>query len=186
MEGNRLYDAISRCAWGYVLIYFDINLGTVSVLPDFAGFLLFLQAIDLLREEERELELLRPLGIFLAVWNGFLWVATIFGWNPGTWTSWVGTVSVIANLYFHFQLLTNLSSIAGKYQPEGGDYDIRLLRYRTGQTVLFTVMRLLGELSLLFGDVWRYLSMGLGLVYLIFGLCVMSLLFQFRKELAGA
>ena len=46
---NRLYDGISNVAWGYFFLYFDINLGTVSVLPNFVGFLLFLKAIDLLK-----------------------------------------------------------------------------------------------------------------------------------------
>ena len=51
MDKNNLYQGISKCAWAYFFLYFDINLGSVSILPDFVAFLLFLSAIGLLKEE---------------------------------------------------------------------------------------------------------------------------------------
>ena len=68
-DRHTLYDALSKAAWGYFFLYFDINLGSVSILPSFIGFLLFLSAIQQLKEERRDLELLRPLGTLLAAWG---------------------------------------------------------------------------------------------------------------------
>ena len=69
---HKLYTGIGRAAWGYFFIYFDINLNTVSILPSFIGYLLFLSAINYLCDEQRELNLLRTLGVILALcpWVG--------------------------------------------------------------------------------------------------------------------
>ena len=109
--------------------------------------------------------------------------------------SWVGRdlnglipgldiVICVANLYFHFQLLTNLAAIAAKYQSVGAEHDRKLLKYRTMQTILFTVMMVLSYLSTLFGEIWAYVSIAIGAVYLIAGLCMMAALFGLRKELS--
>ena len=45
-DRKTLYDGISHAAWGYLFLYLDINLGTVSVLPRFVGWLMFLSAIE--------------------------------------------------------------------------------------------------------------------------------------------
>ena len=60
---QKLYTGIGRAAWGYFFIYFDFNINTVSILPSFIGYMLFLSAINCLCEEERELNLLRTLGV---------------------------------------------------------------------------------------------------------------------------
>ena len=44
---QKLYDGISRAAWGYFFVYFDLNI--VDILPDFVGYILFLYAINLLQ-----------------------------------------------------------------------------------------------------------------------------------------
>ena len=68
-QHRQLYDGISHAAWGYLFLYLDINLGTVSVLPRFVGWLLFLSAIEKLKAERRDLALLRSLGTLLAAWS---------------------------------------------------------------------------------------------------------------------
>lgn len=181
---EQVYKGISKCAWGYIFLYFDINLNTVSVLPDFWAFVLFLGAIELLREEERELALLRPLGLILMVWHGIQWIMSWFGGDLGDLLI-PELVVCILNLYFHFQLLTNLSSIAGKHQPEGAEYHRLLLDYRTRQTVLFTLMMASVWLSSWLGELWVYCSVVLMIVYLITGVCVAARLFGLRKALAS-
>lgn len=180
-DHQKLYDGISKCAWGYLFLYFDIDLGTVSILPDFVAFHLFLGAIGLMQEEERELTLLCPLGKLMLLWHALKWGLSWFGWDPEGLIPGLDIVICLANLYFHFQLLTNLSAIAAKYQSEGTEHDRQLLKYRSVQTVLFTVMMVLSYLSPLFGDAWAYVSAAIGAVYLIAGICVMAALFDFRK-----
>ena len=42
---QKLYDGISKAAWGYFFIYFNININTVSLIPSFVGYFSYLQSI---------------------------------------------------------------------------------------------------------------------------------------------
>ena len=178
---RKLYDGISKAAWGYFFIYFNININTVSILPSFVGYLLFLSAINYLKDEERELGLLHTLGVILALWHGAEWVMSWLGVSlDGAW-QFIYIIISLVNLYFHFQLLTNLASIATKYQPEGYEQDAKLLRYRTLQTVMLTAITIVTELHPWLSDAWIYISIVMLIVYLIAGICLMKALFDLRK-----
>lgn len=178
---RKLYDGISKAAWGYFFIYFNININTVSILPSFVGYLLFLSAINYLKDEERELGLLHTLGVILALWHGAEWVMSWLGVSlDGAW-QFIDIIISLVNLYFHFQLLTNLASIATKYQPEGYEQDAKLLRYRTLQTVMLTAITIVTELHPWLSDAWIYISIVMLIVYLIAGICLMKALFDLRK-----
>ena len=45
-EENKmdLCQAVKHIAWGYVLLHFNINLGPLNVLPNWAGYLLMVGA----------------------------------------------------------------------------------------------------------------------------------------------
>ena len=175
---------ISRVIWGYVFLYFDLNIGTVSILPAFAGYLLFLSAIPLLQEEERELKLLRTFCIILAVWRAGNW---IFSWfSVALDESFSGIIAVasilieLISLYFQFQFLTNLASIAKKYQPEGSDLNKHLLRCRTGQTITLTMIDVILHLKIWFSDMWEYVAVSIAIIYMILGICIIYRLFQLK------
>ena len=36
---QTLYQGVSHAAWGYFFLYFDVNLGPLNVLPDWAAYL---------------------------------------------------------------------------------------------------------------------------------------------------
>lgn len=180
---QRLYNGVSKAAWGYFFLYFDFNINSVSLLPSFVGFLLFLSAIDHLKDEERDLALLRPLGILLALWHGAQWLASWVGVSLDGGSQFIDMIVCLANLYFHFQLLTNLASLAAKYQPSDVFLDAKLLRYRTLQTVMLTGMTVLTDLSSWFVDFWAVISILMAVVYLIAGICLMKALFDLRRVL---
>ena len=115
---TKVYNGISKVIWGYFFLYFNINLGTISILPSFVAYILFSQAIELLRAEERELSLLRPLGVILGIWAAIEWVATCVGYSFGEKWQFISLIIGLVNLYFHFQFITNLASIATKHQQE--------------------------------------------------------------------
>jgi len=73
MVRDPLYRGLSKTAWALLLIYIDLEVNQMDLLPDFVGYLLILSAIGNLKGEERDLILLRPLGILLAVWSGVTW-----------------------------------------------------------------------------------------------------------------
>lgn len=178
---RKLYDGISKAAWGYFFIYFNININSVSLLPSFIGYLLFLSAINYLQDEERELSLLYTLGVILAVWHGIAWLASWGSFNlDGAW-QFIDIIISLVNLYFHFQLLTNLASIATKYQPEGYEQDAKLLRYRTLQTVMLTAITIITYLHPWLSEIWTYISVVMLIVYLIAGISLMKALFDLRK-----
>lgn len=181
---QKLYDGISRAAWGYFFIYFNFSINTVSILPSFAGYLLFLSAISHLKDEERELSLLRTLGIILTLWHGAEWFVSWVSFElDGVW-QFIDILISLVNLYFHFQLLTNLASIATKYQPEGYELDSKLLRYRTIQTVMLTAITIISHLHPWLIEIWVYVSILMLIVYLIAGICLMKALFDLRKCLS--
>lgn len=178
---QKLYSGISKAAWGYFFLYFNINFNNVSILPSFVGYLLFLSAINLLKEEERELSLLHTLGVIMALWTGVEWLASFVGLNlEGMW-QFIDIIISLVNLYFHFQFLTNLASIAAMYQSEGYELDAKLLRYRTLQTVMLTAIEVIIRFQPWLSEAWTVISICMLIVYLIAGICLMKALFDLRK-----
>lgn len=181
---QKLYTGIGRAAWGYFFIYFNINLNTVSILPSFIGYLLFLSAINHLCDEERELNLLRTLGIILTVWHIASWFASFGAIKLDGMLPAVDIIIGVVNIYFHFQLLTNLASIAAKYQSEDHEFDAKLLRYRTMQTVMLTAVIILGYLAKWQTELVTVISVGMIIAYLIVAILLMKTLFDLRRDIS--
>lgn len=179
---EKQYHGLDRAAWGYFFLYFNINVGGVSLLPTCVGYLLFLGAIRLLEGEERELNLLRPLAMLLAIWYGLDWCLSLFGTDLYG-LQFIDLIRDAVNLYFHFQLLTNLASIAARYQPEDAELDRKLLKYRTLQTLMITAIWVLNYFDHWFEDYWGLISGGMGVVYVIAGVCLMRAIFVLRRSL---
>lgn len=178
---QTMYDALSKAAWAYFFLYFDINLGSVSILPSFAGFLLFLSAIQQLKEEQRDLELLRPLGILLAAWHFGNWLASWLGTTLDGRFPVVELIISLASVYFHFQLITDCAALAGKYQQPDQDIDKRLLKWRTRQTVLLTAMAL-AIYPLEYLPRWQEpVLIAMALAGFVTSLCIMFTLFDVRR-----
>ena len=162
---EQLCRGLTCTAWGYFLLYFDFSLNGISLLPDFAAFVLFLRAIGLMEEEERDLALLRPLALALLVWEGADW---LLSWPGEELASLVAALNAglpfyqplyltvqAMSLYFHFQLFTDLAAMAARWQAEGQGLDRRLLRLRTALTLLITATAVLTRL-LPPGRGWSY------------------------------
>ena len=177
---QRLYSGISKAAWGYVFLYFNININEVSLLPSFIGYLLFLAAIRALEGEERELSLLKTFCVILAVWNAAVWISDWgFGDLEGRWPFADLLISLI-NIYFQFQFVTNLASIAEKYRTEDDDLHEKMLKYRTWQTIILTVVTISTTLVPSTSEIWKYLSFAMAILYLILVVCLMKALFDLR------
>ena len=178
---QTLYDAISKAAWGYFFLYFDLKLNSVSVLPSFVGFLLFLSAIKLLKEERRDLELLQPLGILLAVWHGGNWLCSWLGTSLDGLFPMVDLIISLAGVYFHFQMLTDFAALAAKYQQPEQDLDRKLLKWRTRQTLLLTAISLCAYPLRFLTELWEPTLMVLAIMGFITSLCIMFTLFDLRR-----
>lgn len=180
-ERSALYTGVSRAAWGYLFLYVDFNLGPVSVLPAFVGWLLFLSAIGLLAGERRELALLRPFGIIMALWKGADWLLSWAGLSVNGHFLPAELLVGAVSLYFHFQLFTDFAALAERYQPRGASVDRRLLRWRTVQAVLTTALALLSCTQVYWGEWQQWMLLGLAAVWLLVALCLMAALFALRR-----
>lgn len=136
---QNLCRAIKHIAWGYVLLYLDINLATFNILPDWLGFLLILFALPALAEEVPSIALLRPFATLLAAWEGLEWLAKLFGASIGADLTILFLIISVISLYFHFQLLTDLATLSEKY---GCPQTNKLLRLRTVNTLIATALAL--------------------------------------------
>ena len=189
---ERLYRGVSHAAWAYFFLYFNINLGSINILPDFVCYLLLWSAIGCLEEEERDLTLLRPLCVVLGVWAGADWVFTLFQEPLDGQFPPVDLFLAVAAIYFHFQLFTDFAHLAARYQPQGEELDHSLLRLRTVHTLLLTAFAVLGYCfpngaqftfpgsSLPEGVAW-FLLMGMALAAMLVALMLMFGLFSLRK-----
>ena len=141
-QNDASYNGLSYAAWGYFFLNFDFKLGTVTILPNFVGFLLFLSAISLLSKERRELTLLRPLCALLAVWNIIGWPLSWYGVELSGRFLFLDLLVAAAELYFHFQFLTDMAALAEQYQPRNVELDRQIRCRRAVYVVLITAVTL--------------------------------------------
>lgn len=180
---QKIYKGITKTAWGYFFISFNFSIGGFNLLPSFIGYLLFLSAITDLEEEERELSLLRTLAILLCVWNVGSSFTAMIGFSLDGQFQFLDIILDLVHLYFHFQLLTNLASIAARYQDGEDEIDKNLLGYRTTQTVMLTATTMLEMLAPRFGEFYTIILLIMVILYVIVSICIMANLFRLRRYL---
>lgn len=173
-QHESLRAAIRRIAWGYLIILLDINIGGLNILPNWLGLILILRALPALGREEPSTRLLQPLGILLAFWDGICWIGKLFG-NTVDWPL-PQLLAAVLSLYFHFQLLTNLADIAGRY---GCPQEKTLRTLRTVQVVLLTASYLaVGWLES------AALILLLAVISLVVAIIICKALFSFHRFLS--
>ena len=176
-SADNLASAVGAVGRAYIFIYLNINLGTLDILPDWVGYLFVLSAIPTLSLWEESMGLLRSIGFLLAIYEGVEWIIQLFGGHAD-----IPVVSLIAGiigLYFHFQLLTNMASIASEYGLTGRSENI--LKLRTANTVLQTIAMLTMQFSARFQDAWPALVMVVIIVILTIMITVS--IYGLKKEL---
>lgn len=181
---ENVYNGLSKAAWGYFLLNFDINLGAVSILPSFAGCFLLYAALNDLAAEQRDLRLLRPLCLLLALWNLAEWLLSWCGVNINGHILFLDLLTAAAGLYFHFQFLTDMAALAEKLQDTDSELDSQIRIRRTLYLVLTTAIALLMALPLPAGEIKTWLLLGLVLVHCIAAFLVMFSLFHLRRYAA--
>lgn len=174
---SNTYRGLTKIAWGYVFLHFNLNLGTLNVLPNWVGYLLFFSAIALLGEDLRNLILLKPFCILLGVAELADWLAVLC--TGETVLEYVFLLHILVTcvgLYFHFQLLTDLMHLA----EEHGGSGVSLELCRNVNVVLGTLM----ALPLPWSD-WGVLGLAavalMLVLWIIITLILIWQLFQLRK-----
>lgn len=189
MNRDALSRALGRIAWASVFLYLDVNIninsGSFNLLPEWAGYVLVYYALRPLAGWVRSARLLRPLSGILMCWTLALWLLAMLGLDTeGGWWYLPAAVAMLLELYFWFQLLTNLAELAALF---GLARERGLRRLRDFSTVLQTLMAL----------PWGYalpesgeLQLAIGAAVLIAGLVVIvwtfAALFGLRGDIAAA
>lgn len=180
MDRNAMAKAVKWIGWGYFFLYINVTLGTINFLPAWVAYILMVRAIDLLGKEVPSLALLRPLGVLLGLWETVLWALSIVGLTPENYYILYALQLIAAALeiYFHFQLLTDLAAIA---REAALPQERWLLRLRTVRTVLATAV----AVAIQWSDLLP-LAIFLAVAGIVVGLWICIVLFQFQKALAQA
>ena len=186
MNREALCRAVGKVAWGYVLIYLNINIGTVNILPNWAGCLLFIFALDELGKWEAPAGRLRPLGWALFCWELLVWVLAALGLDMSA-SLWYlpQTLAAVLSLWFNFQLLTHLAAISDALGLSRGR---SIRRLRNLRTVLTTALSLPWGLLLPEGEISSGTAQGILAVAVIAAAIVLIAwtflaLFGLRSEL---
>ncbi len=200
-ENNSLISGISKIAWGFVFILFHFKINSIDLLPDFIGYILVAIGIGSLSENLGHLKLLRPLSIIIAIWTASVWftetltlTSILTAGYMSTVMGYLSTAMGVVSLIFTIILLTDLSILAAKHQPEGKNLDRRLIVARNIYAVCYSVSIAL-SLSVLMtfnkvSEILTGLSMGLSLVMgiamLITMIIILVSLFTLRKFITEA
>lgn len=135
-QKEQLSRALRKIFWAYILLYFDINLGTIDILPAWIGYIFLNQTIsDCIEKEESSAKLLKPICLILTIYRLIDWFVAMLGLEMNLLI--VSEVFSVVALYFHFQFLTNLANIARKYDCP---IENTLLALRTVHTVMMTIL----------------------------------------------
>lgn len=181
-EPNQLYDGLSQAAWGYFFVSFDFNLGTVSILPRFVGWLLLLYAIGKLSGVRRDLALLRPLCMLLAAFAFGDWFLSWSGGSIDGMIPFLDQVVTVSALYFHFQFLTDIAALAQEFQLDDDNLSAKLRGHRTAYTLLITAIALLQSASQVFPwEWWNGVIVVVAIITCVVGLLIMADLFRLRR-----
>lgn len=172
METNKLPSAFKKIAFGYILICFNFNLGPIDILPDFAGYILMLSAVGLLSEYTEQTSLLKPFGVALALYEALLWILPDISEGLPEAMLIVELVIGAINIYFHFQLITDVITVA---KEECSSYINRLSFFR----VFYVSVCTLGAFVKLLPEIIIY---PLALAGVISALIASVTLYQMSKE----
>ena len=150
MKTKTYVHNLSRIAWAYVFLLIDFSMSvndfSINVLPGWVGFLLIFLALPSVEEQEPSVSLLRSLVILLGLWEVIRWVGTLVTGSVFDVPLLTLILSALS-MYFHFQFLTNLSSIARAHGLlEDSE---KLLHLRTGLTLFTALVTILYFLNLL-------------------------------------
>ena len=115
-ERKGLYRSLGRIAWGYALIYLNININALDLLPEWAGWLLIGSALPgVAGAGEPSALLLRP-PCWPARGLGGPLPGLLDGHGESPRSSGVcGSSPRRCRCYVHFQLFTNLAGAAERF-----------------------------------------------------------------------
>lgn len=180
-DRTSIRTGLTYAAWGYLFLHVDVNIGSISILPAFVGDLLLIAAIRYLSSVRRDLGLLKPLLILMAVWHGIQWVP---GLSQHVNIPFFDLLFCAVAVYFHFQFLTDMAALATELQPPEAHLDKTLLRFRTLYALFFTVAHLVqygNPILVRYQAIMTWVLIGGAIIWLLVAIALMVCLFSLRN-----
>jgi len=109
LQNKTYYYAVHKIAWAYILIAFDVNIGTVNILPNWLAFIMIYNVLDTVAQQEQSASLLKPLAAILTATSAVDWVLKLFGISFDYYV--YALLCTVLSMYFDFQLITNIYDI---------------------------------------------------------------------------
>ena len=167
--------------WGFVFILFDINIGTVSILPKWVGYMMIISALPVLASQVPSAKLLKPLGVALAVYSGAEWAMKIISLDYSLAVLSVLIMCIL--VYFNFQLFTNLAEIAEKHSCPQQKGIIKLRTVLVITEVITNIILLVVSISTDNDDFTYFIPIIMGIIQLIMMICICVNIFSLAKTL---
>lgn len=195
-ERKKIYDSISKIAFAYILILIEILIGTVDVLPDFVGYIMIVDTFNYLKDESRTIMLLKPFGVILAVWSFINFIRRLLGINTISFPVNTGysamiyilhiinIMVIVINIYFTYQLSTEMSLLAENYHNEklSKSFIMRRNIFTVSQTVIFLINNIIPVLHNIPDDIRNYIMIAPVIISFAVMILIVSALFSLRKE----
>ncbi|WP_273400880.1 hypothetical protein [Traorella massiliensis] len=132
---NEYPKAINKIAISYLIFFISINLGTLDCVPDWIGYWMIYNSLEIIAIYEKSVKLLKPLTIILIAYELIIWLISAFGIVFDNYS--ISVLFAALSLYFHYQLLTNLADIAQSHQCKQAK---RIRQLRDVRTILSTII----------------------------------------------
>lgn len=140
MKAEVMRKAASIAVAGYIFVCIDVRIGVFDLLPNCVGYFLLTRAAEKISIEEKDSELLVPLGILLILLSLPASIASAAGVYLEEKMPILQLLMTITSLYFHYQLLTDFSRVAKSYESDGSTLDKKIVYARNIQTILTTAV----------------------------------------------
>lgn len=108
--------ALKKIGNAFLIFVFNINIGTINILPNFLGYIFIIQALKILEKYEQSIQLMKPLTISITIYSGVIWIFNIFGFNMDIY--FLGLIFSIISIYIYYHLLTSISQICELYDSK--------------------------------------------------------------------
>ena len=138
--------AIKQVSTALLFIVYNINIGTINILPNWIGFYLIYKAIQEIGKVERSALLMNKISIFLFVYYLIEWIFHIFMISLDIVPFYL-FISILT-LYLFYHLFTSISLIC---ESKNSKYTRKIISLRNVLTITFT----LSSLSTYFNAICR-------------------------------
>lgn len=173
-ERDKIISAAARSQLAFFFLYFNISVQQVSILPAFIGWILFLTVIDRIEDVREDAKLLRPFAYAMIAWEFAAWVLSFWHIDLEGEQVILSVIVTMISIYFIFQIMTDFAAIAGKYEADHlvGSFK----RWRSIQVILQTAVMVVIFFSEYISEDLIYVSIGMGIVFIIASICLIILL----------